>query len=227
MAKFYRTGGCVRDSLLGVDAKDVDYSVVAESFADMRAAILARGGEIYMEAEKFFTIRAKLPVLGSCDYVLARRDGSYRDGRRPDFVEMGTIEDDMARRDFTINAMAQDENGTIIDPFNGQIDLRNKLLRCVGDTKTRMAEDSLRLCRAIRFHITRGFTLDNNLILFLLNKDNAGLLASTSIERIREELVKCFNFDTLLTLKVLNDFPAIRDHIFSRNLKLTPTIKQV
>ena len=227
MAKFYKVGGCVRDALLGVESTDIDYTVTAESFADMRAAILDRGGEIFLETPKFFTIRAKVPQLGACDYVLARKEGKYSDGRRPDSVEMGTIEDDLARRDFTVNAIAEDESGALIDPFGGQIDLNKKLLRCVGNTEMRMREDALRMLRAIRFHITKGFIFGKELFIFLGNFGNAELLSSVSIERVREELVKCFDKDTLSTLSLLNYFPAIRDHIFSRNLKLTPTIKQV
>lgn len=225
MAKFYLVGGAVRDFLMGVACKDFDYTVESESFAAMRAAILARGGEVFVEKEMFLTIRAKVPGLGACDYVLARKDGKYTDARRPDSVEPGTILDDLARRDFTVNAIAKDEDGAIIDPFDGEGDVARKLLRCVGDTEKRMSEDALRMLRAIRFSITKGFSLDNNLILFLLNRDSAGLLGAVSIERIREELVKCFGHDTLLTLRVLNDYPHIRDHIFSRNLLLTPTIK--
>lgn len=224
-AKFYLVGGAIRDKLLGKPCKDFDYTVEAPSFDAMRAAIIARGGEIFVEQEQYLTIRAKVPKLGAADYVLARRDGSYAiDGRRPDFVEIGTLADDLARRDFTVNAMAEAEDGTLIDLFGGQADLQKKILRCVGNTEKRMKEDSLRMLRALRFSLTKGFALDSELRDFLLRQDSADLLENISIERVREELLKCFEFDTLETLRMLEGFWRIRNHIFSRNIKLTPTI---
>lgn len=226
--KFYLVGGAVRDSLLGKQSKDLDYTVVAPSYAAMRAEIEARGGEIFVEQEKFLTIRAKVPGLGASDFVLARKDGSYAiDGRRPDFVIPGDLNDDLARRDFTVNAIAKDEDGNIFDPHGGRKDLENRLLRCVGITEKRMSEDSLRMLRAIRFCLTKGFRMDAALESFLLSADSAELLANISIERIREELFKCFAFDTLETLRTLEKFWRIRNHIFGRNLILTPTIKAV
>lgn len=224
-AKFFQVGGSVRDELLGKKSKDIDYTVVALSYDAMKSAILERGGEIFLETPQFLTIRAKVPVLGACDYVLARRDGSYSvDGRRPDFVEPGDLEDDLARRDFTVNALAKDEDGTLIDLHGGREDLACNLLRCVGNTQKRMTEDSLRMLRAIRFALTKGFALAPELESFLLAGDSADLLGNISIERIREELQRCFQFDTLETLRTLEKFWRIRNHIFSRNLRLTPTV---
>lgn len=224
--KFYLVGGAVRDELAGKISKDLDYTVEAPSYSAMRDAITARGGEIFLEQEKFLTIRAKVPDLGASDFVLARKDGTYdKDGRRPDFVEPGTLLDDLARRDFTVNAMAKAEDGTIIDPYNGRDDLLNLgILRCVGDTATRMREDSLRILRAIRFSIVKDLAYSDELFEFLQDDDTAPLLAHISIERVREELYKCFTFSTPDTLKELDEFPAIRDHIFSRNIRLTPTV---
>lgn len=223
MAKFYQVGGCVRDRLLGIQSKDIDFSVEAASYDAMREAVIARGCEVKVDKPEFVTIRAVHPELGGVDFVLCRKDGTYEnDGRRPDFVEIGTLSDDLARRDFTVNAMAEAEDGSLIDPHGGQIDLAARVLRCVGDTDKRLREDSLRMLRAIRFAITKGFHLSCEIKHFL--HGYARLLDNISIERIREELLKCFEKDTLLTLQYLEDFKEIRREIFKRNLKLTPTI---
>jgi tRNA nucleotidyltransferase (CCA-adding enzyme) len=228
--KFYQVGGCVRDRLMGLKPKDIDFSVEAESYEAMRAAIVERVGResrIKVEKPEFVTIRAVDAKLGGVDFVLCRQEGDYSDGRRPDTVRVGSLADDLARRDFTVNAMAEDDDGRIIDLFGGQEDLRRKLLRCVGNAKTRLTEDSLRMLRAIRFMITKGFSSDEELEMFLRDKDNAELLRNISIERVREELKKCFDYDTLKTLKMLSFYDNIRNVIFSQNLKLEPTVTHV
>lgn len=121
--KFYQVGGSVRDSFIGLKSKDIDYAVEAPSFDAMREAIKERGGEIFLETPQFLTIRANVPGMGACDYVLCRKDGEYVDGRRPETVTAGTILDDLARRDFTMNAIAIAEDGTILDPFDGRKDI--------------------------------------------------------------------------------------------------------
>ncbi len=223
--KFYQVGGSVRDALLGLKSKDIDYSVEAPSYEAMNAAIVERGGEIFKEHPEFVTTKAKVPGLGACDYVLCRKDGTYGiDGRRPDFVTVGTLADDLARRDFTVNAIAKTEAGELIDPHGGQADLARRLLRCVGNTEKRMKEDSLRVLRALRFSLVKNFALAPELRDFILSPEASSSLESISIERIREELMKCFAFDTLATLQLLEAFWRIRAHIFSRNLSLKPTI---
>ncbi len=225
-AKFYLVGGAVRDELLGKPSKDKDFTVEAESYAAMKQAVLDRGGEIFPipNSEAFLTIRAKVPGIGAADFVLARKDSTYSDGRRPDFVVVGTLHDDLARRDFTVNAMARAEDGTLVDPFNGQEDLANKLLRCVGNTNKRMHEDALRALRAIRFSITKGFAFAADLRSYLLSQDAADNLANVSANRIRDELFRCFEHNTMETLNVLDGFWRIRRHVFEREIKLVPTI---
>ena len=234
---FYEVGGCVRDSLLGIRSKDIDYSVEAPSYEAMKRAIVLRcGGDpdnadsvaaiVKVEKPEFATIRAVDPKRGGVDFVLCRKDGFYSDGRRPDSVTMGTLADDLARRDFTVNALARADDGQIIDLFGGQRHLKLRLLVCVGDTEKRMREDALRMLRALRFHLTKGFTLGAELSAFLECQDNAELLAKVSIERVREELVRCFDYNTPEALVMLNRFYHIRNHVFSRNLKLIPTVFQ-
>ena len=104
--RFFYVGGCVRDSLLGQKAKDIDIVCLAPSYRDMRDYLLNCGCQIFVEKPEFFTIRAKHPTLGYADFSLCRKDGFYSDGRRPDNVEIGTLFDDLSRRDATINAIA-------------------------------------------------------------------------------------------------------------------------
>lgn len=227
--KIYEVGGAIRDGLLGVQSKDRDFVCIGKSFEQMKEFVTLNGGEIFLETPHYFTIRAKMPELGAADFVLGRLDGAYRDGRRPEEVFLcESIEQELSRRDFTVNAMARDcESGELHDPFNGASDLQSRLLRCVGDTEKRMTEDALRIMRAIRFSIVKGFLCSEELADFISQPSSAALLRNVSVERIREELLKCFDCDTLKTLEVLDSLPFIKKEVFSRNLKLTPTIFQV
>jgi tRNA nucleotidyltransferase (CCA-adding enzyme) len=224
--KFYKVGGCVRDAIMGVKAKDIDYAVEAPSYEAMRDYIAERG-KIYQERPEFFTVRAKLNGE-DCDYVLCRKEGFYSDGRRPDVVEMGTIIDDLSRRDFTCNAIAQAEDGTIIDPFDGAIDIANKRLRCVGSPDARFSEDSLRMIRALRFAITKGFEMSPSIHLCLCQKEMVEKLEHCSIHRIRDELLKCFALNTIQTLQLLAYYHHLNAFVFRRNLLyLVPTIREL
>lgn len=223
--KFYLVGGAVRDKLLGLESKDMDYAVEAPSYQDMIAAIKERGGEIFLEKPEYATVRAKVPNLGTADFVLCRKDGYYSDGRRPDSVAPGTLLDDLSRRDFTINAMAIDEAGKIIDPFNGQNDLKNKEIKCVGNAKDRLTEDSLRMLRAIRFAITKDMTISEDIDWFMYY-GNPELIKNVSVERIREELYKCFKHNTPKTLHYLQAYHCMTEIIFENGLWLKPTLEQ-
>ena len=116
-----------------------------------------------MEQPEYLTIRAKVPGIGPADFVLCRKDGSYRDGRHPESVAVGTLHDDLARRDFTMNAIAKDEDGKIIDPFGGIGAIEIGIIECVGQARMRMEEAQLRLLRAIRFAVTKQMGLSRNL----------------------------------------------------------------
>lgn len=233
MAKFYQVGGSVRDELLGLKSKDIDYAVEADSYDALVAAIEARGGEIFRDGEgvpigaKYLTVRAKVPVLGLADYVLCRKDGAYYDGRRPDTVEPGTIYDDLARRDFTINAIAKAEDGTWLDPYDGHKDLKDWKLRCVGNAKDRFTEDGLRMLRAIRFSITKYLKIDTDIDLLLKQEGWFGpRLVGVSAERIREELYKCFAFSTPITLRFLQKYSELFFFLLgSGKLWLKPTLE--
>jgi tRNA nucleotidyltransferase (CCA-adding enzyme) len=227
--KFYLVGGAVRDRFLGFKSKDKDYAVEADSYADMIQEIKNRGGQIFLEKPEYATARATMPTLGCADYVLCRKDGYYSDGRRPDSVAPGTLLDDLSRRDFTVNAMAIDEDNNLIDPFFGKVDLLElQMLRCVGDAEDRFKEDSLRMLRAIRFAITKRLSFHDDIYSALSNPNMVKLLDNVSIERIREELYRCFYFDTPLTLRMITQtFPYIGMNILNTDkLWLEPTLKE-
>jgi tRNA nucleotidyltransferase/poly(A) polymerase len=229
MTRFFKVGGAVRDELMGVRPKDIDFAVECESFDKMREAILARGGKIFVETPKFFTIRAMMPEpFGAADFVLCRKDGEYKDGRRPESVSVGTIHDDLARRDFTINAMAIDcETGEVIDNRGmGRADIACKQIRCVGEPLARFNEDALRIFRAVRFAITKKFGIESETCL-AMRRFNAKDFAGVSTERIREELLKCFAFDTFRTIdRIRDDFPELAWVMKERGIWLKPTIEK-
>lgn len=222
--KFYLVGGYVRDSFLGVKSKDLDYAVETDSFDSMRELILAKGGEIFLETPSKFTIRANVPGLGATDYVLCRKDGEYLDGRSPETVEIGTIYDDLARRDFRMNAMAIDvDTGAILDPFNGQEDIQYKLISAVGSAEKRINEDKLRALRAVRFAVTKQFSIGSDIVNAILDLKVDDFKA-TSTERIREELFKMFSCDSKFSIDLLQEFPVLWDLIFKRNIWFKPTV---
>ena len=243
MFKFAEVGGAVRDKFLGVDSKDVDFVAVpenADTFLNADAAFMflcthlkEQGFKVFLETPEFFTVRAQVPDghplkerTNVADFVLARKDSTTSDGRRPDFVLPGTLMDDLQRRDFTVNAMAI-LNGELVDPFGGQIDLEARMLRFVGDPTQRIAEDGLRVMRALRFFVTKGFNMDADTWDAINSDFAAEMLTKVSVERIREELEKMFFTDTLCSLKVLDELNTeVRKAIFRDGLRLMPTLKK-
>lgn len=229
--EFYEVGGCVRDEIMGVKSKDIDFSVVAPSYEAMREAIAATGMKIVVESPEFFTIRAvaKEPFrghLGGLDFVWARKEGPYSDGRHPDFVEPGTLMDDLSRRDFSMNAIAKDADGNLIDPFGGVQDIRARLIRCVGSAQDRIMEDALRGLRAMRFAITKDMQISGEIVGVLRSQEFTDALASVSKERQREEVEKMFATDTIRAMKMFNRLPnRVMDTVFSDGLRLSATMK--
>lgn len=183
----YVVGGCVRDSLLGLEPHDWDICTnatpqeVLEVFAKRNIKTVETGikhgtvtvclwGEQY-EATTF------------------RIDGTYSDGRRPDSVSFtSSLQEDLSRRDFTINAMAYAEVPGLIDPFGGEKALRDKVISCVGNPTDRFGEDALRIMRALRFASTYGFRIDSGTDAAI--HQLAPSLCNISSERINEELCK-------------------------------------
>lgn len=235
--KIYLVGGAVREIVRGNPdkIKDWDFAVEAESYEKMRDWIKYQGFEIFVETPQYMTIRARaskqfifagLDMSGrTFDFALCRTDGEYSDGRRPDSVEVATLETDLSRRDFTMNAMAMGEDGKIIDPFGGQQDIKQGLIRLVGGVE-RLKEDPLRMLRAIRFSIQLDFYMDDEIWTFLYNPNNTSLLESVDENRIRDELTKCFKLSTIDTLHTLQGLYSIQQYIFEETkIWLEPTVK--
>ena len=241
--QFYEVGGCVRDALLGLSSKDVDFSVVApegvfataeHAFVAMEAQLAGEGFQIFESRREFLTIRARVPKGHAlearttvADFVLARRDGPYSDGRRPDFVLPGSLKDDIFRRDYTGNGLARDLEGTIVDLVGGVKDLEDNILRFIGNPNDRIAEDGLRVMRGFRFHITKGFDVEEKTWEALVSEFGAKMLSKVSTERVREELVKMFRANTLASLRLLGGLPRhTQEAIFRDGLRLDATMAQ-
>lgn len=233
----YLVGGAVREIVRGNETKikDWDFAVEAESFYVMREWMKKEGFEIFLETPQYFTIRAKAPKEGftfagrdmsgrTFDFTLCRTEGEYTDGRHPDEVEVGTIKTDLSRRDFTMNAIAMDRDGNLIDPFNGAQDIKDGWIRCVGGV-ARLEEDALRILRALRFAVQLDFKMSSAIHGFIVDPDTTKLLENISGDRIRDELTKMFRIDTSETLWYLNSYPSLTEFIFQGNLWLEPTTK--
>ena len=176
----YFAGGCVRDALLGKEAKDYDIATSAtpEQVQKVFPNADAIGAHFGVMLVKRDGIHFEVATF--------RTDGSYHDGRRPESVEFSSPEEDAQRRDFTVNGLFQDpETGEVIDYVNGQADLKARVLRAIGNPVERFQEDALRLLRAVRFATTLGFEIEAKTWEAVC--DNAHLLEKISIERIQAE----------------------------------------
>lgn len=227
----YEVGGCVRDRILGVRTKDIDFAVEAPSFDAMRQHLTASGFTIFTEAGDFLTIRAHFPKdhpqhgRTTADFVLCRKERGSLNGRHPEHIEPGTIFDDLARRDFTVNAMAiRLDSGDLLDPHDGRADLRDMTLRFVGDPDERLAEDGLRALRAVRFCVTKGFVMHPATFRAIAGMTR-GHLAAVSTERIKDELERCFRANTIQTMRLLDSLNLFEE-LFSRaGIRLTTTLR--
>ena len=150
-------GGCVRDDLMGVRPHDYDVATDARP-EEIRRVFLAR--ELILDGEKHGTVT---PVIDRhpVEITSFRADGDYLDGRHPESVRFtSSLEEDLARRDFTVNAMAFDPVRGLTDPFGGREDIEKGVIRCVGEPEARFREDALRILRAMRFASRLGFTIE-------------------------------------------------------------------
>lgn len=179
----YYVGGCVRDTLLGRNVHDWDITTSA-----LPEQIMACFDHCIPTGIKHGTVTVLLENT-QAEVTTYRTDGVYCDGRHPQQVSfVRQLSQDLARRDFTINAMAMDENGDIVDLYGGQNDLKKKLIRCVGDPDVRFAEDALRMLRAVRFSAQLDFSIDPATLGAI--KRNASLCNTLSAERVRDEIEK-------------------------------------
>ena len=243
MAKLFTVGGCVRDKLLGLKSKDIDFTFVCEDsqtveggWIEMSSWMKINGFEIFLETPDCFTIRAKFPKDHKnaglvADFVMARKEVGYTHGTRRPILELGTLEDDLIRRDFTLNAMAEDEDGNLIDLFGGQEDLKAGILRTPLPAGQTMMDDPLRFLRALGFSITKGFSIHTDIFKAMEQSDiKEKLRVTVSAERIREEVFKMMKHDTVKSLKLLHQvdqefLPGFIELVFDRGLWLKPTFE--
>ena len=197
----FPVGGCVRDTLMGIPPHDWDVAVTTIPNETM-AICHAAGYRTVPTGLKHGTVTVLVPHSGDphdregayemIECTTCRTEGGYSDGRHPDAVAFtGLIEDDLSRRDFTVNAMAftHAEGGlSVLDLFGGQDDLNSRIIRAVGDPDTRFCEDALRLMRGVRFAVKLGFTVEENTYAAICRRAEG--LARISRERISEEFQK-------------------------------------
>jgi tRNA nucleotidyltransferase (CCA-adding enzyme) len=181
----WAVGGCVRDSLLGLAPHDWD--ICTNARPEQTLAVFA-GRRVIETGIKHGTVTV---LFDNVPYEVTtyRTDGVYSDSRRPDSVSfVVSLKEDLSRRDFTVNAMAYHPIRGLYDDFGGAEDLKNNIIRCVGDPAIRFTEDALRIMRALRFSATYGFSIEEKTSQALLDlKDRLLLIAP---ERIREELMR-------------------------------------
>ena len=238
--KIFEVGGCVRDELLGLESKDIDFTVVLddtslsvdEGWDKMLKWLRSEGFELFLETKDCFTVRGKFPkghknegLVG--DFVMSRKEVGVIPGTRKPILELGTLEDDLMRRDFTVNSLCKDEDGKIIDLFEGIYDLRTKVLRTPLDPMITLLDDPLRMLRGLRFSITKGFIIDSKLWDSMLDPRVLDKLKEVvSHERMREEITKMMKHDTIKSLELLNKIPGLMEVVFSNGMWLMPTTKK-
>lgn len=225
--KAYFVGGSVRDLVLGRPIHDVDIATSAYP-AEVKKVFpvtidtgIQHGTVTVKNEDKFYEI------------TTFRTESTYQDFRRPDHVEfVQNLSEDLKRRDFTINALAMNAEGEIIDHFGGLEDLKNKIIRAVGKPQERFHEDALRMMRAVRFVSQLGFELEDATKTAI--NENRQLLHKIAVERIREEFLKLglgpdskLGFRALIETELVDDLPLLEGKsILLKNyltLKFYPT----
>ena len=194
-------GGCVRDALLGRTPEDWDVTTAARPEETMALF----GDRAVPTGLRHGTVTVKT-ATGGVEVTTLRRDGIYRDHRRPESVTFtDSLEKDLRRRDFTVNAMAADLAGNLRDPLGGRADLAAGVLRCVGNPDRRFGEDALRILRGLRFASQLGFALHPDTAAAVHR--NRTLLGDIAPERIWTELKKLVTGDR--AAEVLRDYPDV------------------
>lgn len=179
----YIVGGCVRDSILNKEPKDWDITTKAKP-----EEVIKLFDKVILTGLKHGTVTVVINNEGY-EVTTYRRDGEYEDNRRPKEVKfVSSLKEDLARRDFTINAMAFNEQRGLVDYFHGVRDLQDKIIKTVGVPEERLNEDALRMLRAVRFSAQLDFNIDKNLLGAI--KKLAINIKNISKERIREEFNK-------------------------------------
>ena len=181
----YAVGGCVRDACLGLTPHDYD---LCTSALPRETEVVFGNKRLVLAGEKHGTVGV-VTDFGVVEITTFRTEGAYRDNRHPDWVEfVSDVERDLARRDFTVNAMAYSPKRGFADPFGGREDLKNKVLRAVGEPEKRFQEDSLRILRGVRFAVRFDLTVDPETRKAMLSQ--ARLMDNLARERVFDELCK-------------------------------------
>lgn len=209
----YAVGGCVRDSLLGLAPQD--YDLCTDALPEEMKNIFA-DYTLVLAGEKHGTVG--VVIDGEVIQITTfRTEGDYSDSRHPGWVSfVTTVEGDLSRRDFTVNAMAYHPAKGLVDPFGGRGDLQNRILRAVGNASDRFSEDALRILRGVRFAVRFGLMPDENTLQGMFQK--TPLLANIAKERIFEELCK------LLPLVTAEDLLRYAPILFEVMPELAPTM---
>lgn len=216
----YVVGGSVRDSIIGRPVHDWDICTPVP-VTELQAEFEERGYKVIQTGIKHGTITVMVDGVGY-EITTFRRDGEYSDGRHPDSVEFTSdLYEDLSRRDFTVNAMAYNDEEGLIDPFNGLLDIEKRCIRCVGNAEDRFSEDSLRILRAIRFASQLGFVpeLHTDMSIHGMYKN----LVNISIERINSEFCKIVSSESFCSQMIFYYdvfsyiIPEIKDMQFPQN----------
>ncbi len=194
--KAYLVGGCVRDMLMGKNPTDFD--ITTSAFPEEVIALFEKTVPTGIKHGTVTVIVDSVPI----EVTTFRTENGYSDSRHPDGVNfVRNLSQDLCRRDFTINAIAYNQNEGLIDLYGGISDIHNKILRTVGDAKTRFTEDALRILRLFRFASTLGFSIEQNTLNASL--ECADLLENVSCERIFTELKKTVMGDNFKVFEAL------------------------
>lgn len=205
--ELYAVGGCLRDLLLDTPAKDYDFTC-KNSPDEIEYKLRGVGKRVYTVGKRFGTIGFKDEYLQMVEITTFRTEKYKIEDRKP-FVEFNTtLENDLGRRDFTINAMALGSDGKLIDIFNGKEDLENHLIKCVGDPFERFNEDPLRMLRSVRFAVQLDFSIDNETGDAISQK--SVLLLSVSKQRIINEIDKMFQCNILVSIALLHKYNLLQ-----------------
>lgn len=208
----YFVGGCVRDSFLKKEIKDIDIATSASP--DEIQAIFDRVIPVGLEHGTVVVVHKG----NAYEVTTFRQDGEYSDQRHPDeVIFVKNIEDDLKRRDFTINALALNKNGDLIDLFHGREHLENRIIKTVGNPDDRFYEDPLRIVRALRFSSQLGFDIEPNTLESMkkLNKE----IETVAVERLTNEFTRFFQgeyvekgLDYLIETGIVHYIPVFKDH---------------
>ncbi|SHF56217.1 CCA tRNA nucleotidyltransferase [Ornithinibacillus halophilus] len=205
----YFVGGCVRDFILGRKIGDIDIATSATPnqiqhiFSETIPVGIEHGTVIVRYKKQSFEV------------TTFRTDGTYSDQRHPDFIQfVSNIDEDLKRRDFTINALAMGSDGRILDLFQGQQDIKERIIRTVGDGMERFSEDPLRIIRGLRFSSQLGFQIDSDTLRAM--EQTKAQLENISVERIATEVEKLFagehvsiGLNHLIELEIYNHLPVM------------------